>query len=72
MATTLVVADTTIAARTEARAPSCPDLRPLADTPSTLPSHRGTDHQLTSQNTQGKQTPNYGLRIIGLLAKLVE
>ena len=38
MGTTLVVADATIVARTEARALTCLDLRPLANTSSTSPS----------------------------------
>ena len=71
-ATTLVVADATIAARTEARALSCRDLRPLADSSSTPSSHHGTDHRPTSQNTLEKRIPDYGSRIIGLLAKPVE
>ena len=72
MATTLIVADATTAARTEARAPTNRGLRPSANTSSTLPSRQGTDHQPTSQNTLGKRTLNYGSRIIGLFAKLVE
>ena len=71
-ATTLVMADTTTTARTEARASTFRDLRPLADTSSTPSSHRGTDHRPTSRNTLGKQTRDCGSRIIGLLAKLVE
>ena len=47
-------------------------LRPSADTSSTPPSCHGIDHQPASQNTPGKRTPDYGLRIISLLAKPVE
>ena len=54
VATTLIVVDATTAARTEARALTCWDLRPLADTSSTLFSHRGTDRRPTSQNTPRK------------------
>ena len=56
----------------EARALTCRGLRPLADTSSTPPSGQGTDHQLTSQSTLGKQTSDYGSRITCLLAKMVE
>ena len=51
---------------------TCRDLRPLVDTSSTPSSHHGTDSRPTSRNTLGKQTPDYGSRIIGLLAKPVE
>ena len=71
-ATTLVVVDAMIAARTEAQALASRDLRPSANTSSTSPSHHGTDHQPTSQNALGKRTLDYDSRIIGLLAKLVE
>ena len=72
MATTLIMVDAMRALRTEARALAYQDLRPSADTSSTPPSHHGTDHQSTSQNTLGKQTSDYGSRIIGLLVKPVE
>ena len=72
MATTLIVVDATIAARTEAQALTCQDLRPLANTSSTPSSHHGTDRQPTSQNTPRKQTLDCGSRIIGFLAKPVE
>ena len=72
MATTLNVADATIAVSTEARALACRDLRPSVDTSSTPSSHHDTDRQPTSQNTLGKRTPDYDSRIIGLLAKPME
>ena len=55
VATTLVVAYATITARTEARAPTCRDLRPLANTSSTPSSHRGTYRRPTSRNTWGNE-----------------
>ena len=61
MATTLIVADATTAARTEARALTCRDLRLLADTSSTPPSHRGTDCRPTSQKYSEEMNP--GLRL---------
>ena len=72
MATTLVVVDATTVVRTGAQAPTYQDHKPLADTSSMPPSHRGTDHRPTSRNTLGKQTSDYGSRITGLLAKPVE
>ena len=72
MATTLVVVAATTMATSKAQALACQDLRPLADTSSTLPSRHGTDHQPTSRNTLGKRTSNYGSRITSLLAKPVE
>ena len=71
VATTLIVADATTVARTEAQALACWGLRPSADTSSTLPSHQGTSHQPISQSTLGKQTPDYGSKTIGLPAKPV-
>ena len=72
MATILVMEDAMTSVRTEAQAPAYRDLRPSANTSSTPSSHHGTDHRLTSRNTLGKRTLDYGSRIIDLLAKLVD
>jgi len=61
VATTLVAADATIAARTKAHASTWWDLRPLADTSSMSPSHQGTDHPPTSQKYSGEMNPRLWL-----------
>ena len=67
----LVAVGAESAARTEARAPACWALRPLAGTSSMLHSCQGNDHLPISLNTLGRQTPDFGLRTIGLPIKPV-
>ena len=62
MATTLIMVDAMTAVRTKARAPTCRDLRPLADTSSAPSFHYGTDHQPISQNTLGETNPGLWLK----------
>ena len=71
MAIILDTVDATIAARTRARAPAYPALRPSAGTSSTLCSRQGIDHLPISLSTLGRQTPDFGLKTIGLPIKLV-
>jgi hypothetical protein len=71
MATTLIMADAMTTLRTEARAPLHWILRSSAATSSMHLSHRGTDRRRMTQNTLGKQTPDYGSRITSVLARPV-
>jgi len=70
VATTLVEVDATIVARTKARALTCRDLRPLANTSSTSSSHRDTglwlkDYQLACQ-VGGVDSDNFIIRNLSL------
>ena len=47
------------------------DATTTASTSSALLSHQGTDHLPISLSTLGRQTLDFGLKTIGLLAKLV-
>ena len=71
MAIILDAADATIVARTGARAPAYRGLRPSASASSVLHSHQGIDHLPISLNTLGRQTPDFGLKTIGLPVKPV-
>jgi hypothetical protein len=63
--------DSTIVARTRAQALACQGLRPSAGTSSTLHSRQGIGRLPISLNTLGRQTPDFGLKTIGLPMKLV-
>ena len=63
--------DAMTATRTEARAPACQGLRPSAGTSSTLHCCQGIDHLPIFLNTLGRQTPDFGLKTIGLPVKPV-
>ena len=67
----LDAADATTAARTKARALACQALRPSAVTSSMRHSHQGIDHLPTSLSIPGRQTPDFGLKTIGLRVKPV-
>ena len=71
MAIILDAADATTVARTGARALACRGLRPSVGTSSTLHSHQSIDQLPISLNTLGRQTPDFGLKTIGLPIKPV-